>query len=138
MDRQVVVFAGLLQHQGKILMGLRKEPELSHAHMRWEFPGGKSIFGEDPKDTVKREFLEETGIIVDVGELIPYVQNSIWKYEHENVQSLCFAFHCTFISQGVFPQDHHVEKIDWFSIEEVLSLPSLPGTKEMLVGAGLI
>ncbi len=138
MDNQVVVFAGLLIHEGKILMGQRKEPELTDAHLKWEFPGGKPRFGEDPKETVKREFLEETGITVDVGELIPYVQNSIWKYEDRTVQSLCFAFTCSFLSQQAFPNDHHVEKIEWFSVEEVATLDSLPGTKEMLVAAGLL
>ena len=36
----------------------------------WAPPGGGMIFGQSITDTLKREFLEETGLIVEVGSLI--------------------------------------------------------------------
>jgi 8-oxo-dGTP pyrophosphatase MutT (NUDIX family) len=37
---------------------------------RWFLPGGGVEHGEDPVETVQREFLEETGLAVAVGELV--------------------------------------------------------------------
>jgi len=35
---------------------------------RWFLPGGRVEHGEDPVETVQREFLEETGLAVGIGE----------------------------------------------------------------------
>lgn len=37
---------------------------------KWEFPGGKIEEGETPKIAIKREMLEEFGVIADAGEMI--------------------------------------------------------------------
>jgi ADP-ribose pyrophosphatase YjhB (NUDIX family) len=42
----------------------------SDAAGRWFLPGGGVEHGEDPVETVQREFLEETGLAVTVGELL--------------------------------------------------------------------
>lgn len=39
---------------------------------RWEFPGGKVDEGENDKDSVIREFTEEFGVQVEVGEKIAH------------------------------------------------------------------
>jgi 8-oxo-dGTP diphosphatase len=36
----------------------------------WEFPGGKLEFGEKLADALVREFLEEYGMLIEVGELL--------------------------------------------------------------------
>lgn len=40
------------------------------AYKLWSPPGGGVLFGESTRDTLKREFLEETNLSVEVGELI--------------------------------------------------------------------
>lgn len=62
------VVSGLAIRDGKILMGKRPAAKLRGA--LWETPGGKVEPGESPIDALKREWIEEIGINVDVGPLI--------------------------------------------------------------------
>ena len=64
--RQVV--AGILERDGKILIGQRRAGQ-SHA-FEWEFPGGKVEPGETPEQALARELQEELGIRNATGEEI--------------------------------------------------------------------
>lgn len=39
---------------------------------QYELPGGLIVAGEDPRDAAKREVKEETGLAVDVGDLLDF------------------------------------------------------------------
>lgn len=54
-----------------LLIGLKNSDKL------W-FPGGTIEEGETPEEAVKREVREETGIDVEVGELLAEVQNNFY------------------------------------------------------------
>ncbi len=131
-EQQITVFSGVLINDGRVLMNLRHEPELPEAHLRWEFPAGKCDFGETPQEALTREFLEETGVEISVGELIPFVQTNYWQYSWGTNQVLAFAFRCTFINEQERTVDHHVKDVKWVAIDEVSELPCLPGIKECL------
>lgn len=133
MNKQITVFSGILLKDRKVFMVQRSEEELPDAHLKWEFPGGKCEFDETPQEALKREFFEETGIEVEVKELIPFVQTAYWNYAWGIQQTLCFAFRCEFIKQHkVAKKDHHVERTSWFSLEDIKNLETLPGTEELL------
>ncbi len=62
--------AGVLYHEGKILI-IKRRPTAKIDANKWEVPKGKvRLHEEDPKKTIEREFLEETGIKVKAGPLI--------------------------------------------------------------------
>jgi 8-oxo-dGTP diphosphatase len=63
-----VVSGVLVDSIGKILMG--KRPMGKRRGGLWELPGGKLDEGEDPKTALAREWLEELGIAVVVGDFI--------------------------------------------------------------------
>lgn len=133
MNKQITVFAGVLIKDNKVLLNLRNEPEAKDAHLKWEFPGGKCDFGETPQEAVVREFKEETGRVVKVKQLLPYVETNYWDYEWGRQQTLCFVFLCELIKDGEPEvQDHHVEKVEWVDLDKVDIENSLPGTKEIL------
>lgn len=50
---QLIVTAAIIEKEGKFL--LTKRLAEKHNGNRWEFPGGKIEFGEDPKSCLKRE-----------------------------------------------------------------------------------
>lgn len=56
----------MLLEQGKVLCVKERLKERSF----WTLPGGKLEFGESLESCIKREMLEETGLKVQVGELL--------------------------------------------------------------------
>ena len=64
----VQVVAGILQSDGKILVGQRTAAQ-SHP-LKWEFPGGKVEPGESPEQALTRELEEELGIHGAAGEMM--------------------------------------------------------------------
>ncbi|MBI4890091.1 MAG: (deoxy)nucleoside triphosphate pyrophosphohydrolase [Acidobacteria bacterium] len=73
MARTMIVVAGVLQRDGKVLIGQRMAQD-RHG-LKWEFPGGKVEAGETPKQALKRELQEELGVDAEVGP-------EIARYEH--------------------------------------------------------
>lgn len=132
MDKQITVFCACVIRDNKILLTLRDEEEAPDAHLKWEFPGGKVEFTETPEEGIIREVFEETGVTVKINRLLPYVQTNYWNYSWGKQQTLCFFFLCDYLKQETVEKDHHVAKIDWVDLEEVKSLPSLPGTMEII------
>jgi 8-oxo-dGTP diphosphatase len=64
----VIVAAGVLIEDGRVLLTQRKAG--AHLAGLWEFPGGKVEAGEDPRDALRRELVEELGIDVRVGDVV--------------------------------------------------------------------
>ncbi|OGE65883.1 hypothetical protein A3B49_03785 [Candidatus Daviesbacteria bacterium RIFCSPLOWO2_01_FULL_40_24] len=132
-NKQIVIISGCLINYGKFLMVQRDEEECPKAHLKWEFPGGKVDFGETPEESLTREFLEETGRVIKIKELLPFSQTAYWDYDWGTQQTLCFCYLCELINDGEPKgRDHHVKDIRWFTFDEVKSLPSLPGTVKFL------
>ncbi len=60
----ILVVAGVLVEQGKVLLSQRKRG--THLEGAWEFPGGKVEPDEDPREALARELAEELGIDAEV------------------------------------------------------------------------
>lgn len=77
---QKVVVTGVLIAEDKVLLVRRSQRE-TFMPGKYECPGGKVDFGEDPRLSLKREYMEETGLDVEVGELLDVIH-----YVSENGQ----------------------------------------------------
>jgi 8-oxo-dGTP diphosphatase len=130
--KQITVVCAVVHREGKVLLNLRREAELPDAHMKWEFPGGKVEFDETPQEAIKREVLEETGIEVEVKKLLPYVATNYWEYPWGRQQTLCFIFLCNYVQEHDRQDDHHIEKVEWFTMDDAKKLDALPGTAEII------
>jgi 8-oxo-dGTP diphosphatase len=78
--KTIMVTAALIIEQDKVLVTQRKEG--SSYGLLWEFPGGKVIEGEEPRDALRRELKEELDVEVEVGMIFdavfhPSTENSI-------------------------------------------------------------
>jgi 8-oxo-dGTP diphosphatase len=65
----VGVGAIVLNDDGEVFLAQRGELA-NNERGTWEFPGGSVDYGERLADAVQREFLEEYGMVIEVGELL--------------------------------------------------------------------
>ena len=107
----VHVTAAIIEDDGKFLITQR--PEGSHNGLRWEFPGGKLDFGEDPKECLQREILEELGIKIKADELIEYSSHVYNEEKHV----LLLGFVCDFVSGEI--EKKEISDFAWVKPEEM-------------------
>jgi mutator protein MutT len=69
MTDRVVVVAGAVYEEGRLLAARRSAPE--ELAGRWELPGGKLEPGESPEQALVRELREELGIETEPVERVP-------------------------------------------------------------------
>ena len=63
------VGAVVFNASGEVFLSQRG-PTAKNERGTWEFPGGSLEYGERLRDAVKREFYEEYGMVIEVGELL--------------------------------------------------------------------
>ncbi len=107
--------AGIVRVDGLFLVAHRLPTGVMGC--RWEFPGGKVEDGESFQETLIREYQEEFGISVDVGEFIGET-----FFEHNGKRVMLHAY------EVIFPEDdyqwvltEHTE-VKWVPLEEIETL----------------
>ncbi len=113
---------------GSVLVGKRRQG-LSDSG-KWEFPGGKILPGEDPKETVRREIEEEFGIQLLLGRLYDTVN---YIYSDKNVLILFYLAEIapSNVFSNIFAKDHN--ELLWAGPEELLKLDLLGADRVVAV-----
>ncbi|WP_017690979.1 NUDIX domain-containing protein [Paenibacillus sp. PAMC 26794] len=123
----------VIVQSGRLLV-IRLEDQYGTAYV---FPGGGQEKGEELKDAVARECLEEIGQPVNVGELL-HIREYIGK-NHEfaewdaDIHQVEFYFACSLIDseatvfEGSNPDDHQVA-VEWIALEELSQIRLYPKT----------
>ncbi|MEK4272044.1 MULTISPECIES: NUDIX domain-containing protein [unclassified Paenibacillus] len=132
----------VIVQDGRLLV-IRLEDQYGTAYV---FPGGGQEKGEELKDAVARECLEEIGQAVNVGELL-HIREYIGK-NHEfaewdaDIHQVEFYFACSLIDpeatvfEGSNPDDHQVA-VEWIALEELSQIRLYPKTiGELLLKSG--
>jgi 8-oxo-dGTP diphosphatase len=115
--KTVIVAAGIITEQGKILVTQRKED--SPHGLLWEFPGGKVKHGEEPREALRRELKEELDIEAEVGVIFEAVFHT---YPEHPI--LLLAYHCR-IEKGT-PKRLGCRDLRWVNLEELEKLAMPP------------
>lgn len=120
----VGVGAMVFNEAGEVFLSQRGELA-KNERGTWEFPGGKVEFGEKLAEAVAREFLEEYGMVIQVGELLS-VDDHILPEEGQHWVSPTFL--ANFVSgQPEIKEVGKCSAIGWFRLDalpEPLSLIS--------------
>lgn len=119
----VIVCAAIIHKGDKILIAQRLEG--SHLEFMWEFPGGKVIEGEYPKQCVVREIREELDIDIEANDIYDVVFH---KYEDKNV--LLLVYDCTYISGE--PKAVDCNAFEWVTLNELDSYNFTSADKEVV------
>ncbi len=107
--------AGIIRRQGKFLVGLRLPT--GEMGSRWEFPGGKVDPGEDPHQSIIREFREEMGVTVSIGEKIATVH-----FTNRGGEVELSAYEVFMEEDSPRFLTEHVS-VDWVSLDEIPGRP---------------
>ena len=119
-----ITTAGVLM-QGDTYFIAKREDKGSIGGL-WEFPGGKNRYTETEQETLKREFLEELGMEIEVGELVH-------SHDFTNKETL---YHLK--AYQVFAEEFerlpllvHTE-YRWVSLSELSAYPFAPSDQEIV------
>ena len=121
--KTIKVVAALIEVNGKIFCAQRAYGELKG---KWEFPGGKNRWGESVADTLKREWMEELGVSIDVGE-------ELASHDFVNKETLYhLSAHAVSLPEGgQFRLSVH-SKLAWVTKEEMAAMPFAPSDRAII------
>lgn len=109
---------GICEYNGKILL-LKIRSRSSHDAGKWEIPGGKVKKGEYFDQALMREYMEETGLDVNVESFVKVVEKSYTACKtNEKVNSLQLIMKVSCESDEVKISAEH-DDYGWFTPNEV-------------------
>jgi len=111
MDKFRVAAKSFVVKDGKLLILKRASDDVQQPNI-WELPGGRLELGEDPREGIKRETKEETGIDVEV--LHPINVRHFSRDDGQTITMLIFL--CKALNNEVNISKEHSE-FDWVSLE---------------------
>lgn len=111
----VTVTAAIIERDGRYLLAQRPAGGLLGG--LWEFPGGKTLPGEDLETCLRREICEELGVDIQVGK-------SLGKYRHAytHFKVTLYAYRCSLASQAE-PRPIQPTSLRWVPVEALADFP---------------
>lgn len=111
--KDIQVSCAIIERNGLVLAAQRSEA--MDMPLKWEFPGGKIKLGEDPEVCLRRELMEEMGILLDVT-----IALSPSTHHYGSFTVTLHPFICTIASGGIALIDHRA--IFWLKPDELTNL----------------
>ena len=112
---------GICEYDNKILL-LKIRSKSAHDTEKWEIPGGKVKKEEFFDQALKREFMEETGLKINIDDLYNVVQNNYTACKtNEEIKSIQLIMKVSSSTDEVKISEEH-DDYKWFSYEELKEL----------------
>lgn len=96
----------IFDEQGRVLL-------FKHTYRKfeWGIPGGALEYREQPVEAVVREFQEETGMQIEVIQLLKV--SSAWEFPHLSITYMCK------ITGGEFEPSHEISEMKYFDVNDL-------------------
>lgn len=143
-QRQRVAAYALLTRDGEVL--LTRMSSHTWIEGRWTLPGGGINHGEDPRDALRREVYEETGLRVSPGRVVDVHATHFVGARSDGVVEDYHGIHLIFeaeidpasvdVEPHVVEQDGSTEHAEWIAAEKALELDLLSAARHALMPAG--
>ncbi|MCL2025352.1 MAG: NUDIX domain-containing protein [Leptospirales bacterium] len=118
---------GIILQDGKMLLIAHQKD----GGIYWLLPGGGVAFGENLKDALKREFLEELNVDVNVDD-IAFLSDSIAPSGERHIINICFQ--CAHVSgEYVTGKDARLHGFGFFDADEIALLKIYPPINSELI-----
>lgn len=111
--RHIHVACAIIEREGLVL-AVRRSQEMIMP-LKWEFPGGKIAPGESPEACVRRELVEELGLLVRIERKLPAATH---KYSRFTVT--LYPFVCSMDGGEMVLHEHSAAV--WLAPDELLTL----------------
>ena len=109
---------GICEYNGKILL-LKLRSISAHDPGKWEIPGGKVKKNEFFDDALRREYLEETGLEIEIDSLYNAIQKNYTACKTgESIKSIQLIMKVSVKTDEVVISDEHA-MYGWFTKEEI-------------------
>ena len=118
-----VAVAVLVEQDGKVLLARRV---MNPQRGNWTLPGGFLDAGEDPQAAAARECLEETGLVVEVGDLLALVPGQ----EHAPGANFVLVYRAR-ITDGELAAGDDADRVAFFEREHLPTL-AFRATRQIL------
>lgn len=122
-----LVVLGLIKNEkNEFLISQRFDPEVPEAHLKWDLVGGTNEFGESLEVTLKREVKEETGLDVEIQDILPKTISRLWDHVDYKMHTVVFCFQCKLLGGKMHIECPKINELKWikkgdFSKYEFLS-----------------
>lgn len=111
-DKFRTVVKGLITYKGEILIGQKEEDDDHPIGGEWHILGGHLEHGEQPEEAMKRETKEETGLEVEVHQVV-----DVMTWSDRN-QALSVLYHCEAENRDAEAKDD-LKDVKWVSADEI-------------------
>ena len=120
-DKWGLTVRGICEYEDKILL-LKVRSESTHDAGKWEIPGGKVKRNEFFDDALKREYLEETGLEINVESLFNVIQKDYVACKtNEKIKSVQLIMKVSASSNKIQISSEH-DDYQWFEKKEIEEL----------------
>ena len=139
-ERQRVAAYALLTRNGDVL--LTQMSSRTRIEGRWTLPGGGIDHGEDPRDALRREVYEETGLHVEPGRVIDVHATHFVGARADGIVENYHGIHLIFdaeidpesrdVEPHVVEEDGSTARAVWTPIDKALRLDLLSAARHAL------